>query len=93
VDAVGVYRRPEHVAYVVEGGETVLLHMESGAYVGLSAHATRIWELVLAHGAPDAVVTALAAEFPGTPADVLRGDVHALLDRLVAADLLDRVED
>lgn len=88
-----MYRRPEHVAYVVEGDQTVVLHMESGAYVGLSAHATRIWELVLAHGTPDAVVGALAAEFPGTPDEVLRSDVHALLDRLVTADLLDRVED
>jgi hypothetical protein len=88
-----VYRRPEHVAYVVEDDQTVVLHMASGAYVGLSAHATRIWELVLEHGTPEAVVSALAAQFPGTPEDVLSGDVAGLLDRLVAADLLDRVED
>jgi hypothetical protein len=88
-----VYRRPEHVAYVVEGGETVVLDMASGTYVGLSAHATRTWQLVLAHGRVDAVVAALASEFPEADTGVVRRDVLALLERLVTAGLLDRVED
>jgi hypothetical protein len=87
-----VYRRPAHVAYAVAGGEALVLDMESGEHLGLSTHATRIWELVLEHGAAEAVVAALAAEFPDAGRDVLAADVTALLDRLVAAGLLDRVE-
>lgn len=88
-----MYRRPAHVAYAVTGGEALLLDMDSGEHAGLSTHATRIWELVVEHGTAQAVVAALTAEFPDAGSEVIAADVAALLDRLVAAGLLDRVED
>ena len=87
-----MYVRPPHVAYAASGDGVVVLDMESGEHVGLPAHAGRIWDLVLAHGEPEAVVAALAAEYPDADPAVIAADVAALLDRLVDGGLLHRVE-
>jgi hypothetical protein len=65
-------------------GEAVVLNLTSGMYFGLNAVGTRVWQLIEALGALDAVCTALVDEF-----DVTKEVASADLTRLVA-ELSDR---
>jgi hypothetical protein len=86
-----VYAKPDHVAWVLDGPRAIVLHMESGEHIGLSETATEIWVLLMELGDLTAVVDALAARYD-VDRGVLEGDAHALVEQLLAADLLARTE-
>lgn len=88
-----MYRKPPHVAHARDGDATIVLHMERGEHVALSAHGTKVWELLLDSGDAGTVVERLAAEYADADPAVIEADVRALLDDLVARDLLDAVPD
>lgn len=69
------------------GTETVILHLESGVYFGLDPVGTRIWE-ILADGATPADIRArMQDEFDVAP-EVLRADVQAFLESLLAHEIV-----
>ena len=71
--------RSEGVLSRVLDGEAVLLDTEGGAYFGLNAVGTRVWELIGEAGATEAaLMTALLREFDVGP-DVLARDLADLL--------------
>lgn len=68
-----------------EGG--VLLHLDSGAYHGLNAMGTLIWNLIGEGTKLGDLVAAVRTELADAPAD-LPADVEAFVDDLVERDLL-----
>jgi hypothetical protein len=95
LSASTLVRRPGHVAHVRDGANTVLLHLPSGRRVGLSGSGTVVWEQVSAAGEVGAsaasVTEAVAAQYDAGRA-VIEAGVRQLLDDLLAADLVERVE-
>ncbi|HTQ80696.1 MAG TPA: PqqD family protein [Thermoanaerobaculia bacterium] len=79
---------PEKVLFRDLDGEAVLLDLKSGQYFGLNEVGTRIWNLIVAHGAVEPAWLALCAEFDA-PADRLRSDLMSFLERLIARGLLE----
>ena len=67
--------------------ETVILHLDTEQYFGLSGVGSRLWEL-LGHGTDlDGAVDMLAAEYEVDPA-LVRTDVEVLLSNLMGSDLV-----
>ena len=62
-------------------GETVLLNLDSGVYFGLDAVGTRVWTLLLEHGATGPVCAQMEREDEVEP-DALERDVHRLVREL-----------
>ena len=69
------------------GDETVILHMKNGAYYGLDAVGTRIWELLKEGHSPAAICARMADEYDVAP-DVLEADVRRLLGELEASEIV-----
>ena len=69
------------------GDETVILHLKNGAYYGLDAVGTRIWELLKEGHAPAAICARMADEYDVAP-DVIEADVRRLLGELEASDIV-----
>jgi hypothetical protein len=69
------------------GDETVLLHLETGAYYGLDAIGTRIWELLTAGIEPIAICQRIAEEYDARPEEI-RDDIRRLLEELEANRIL-----
>jgi hypothetical protein len=68
-------------------GETVILHLETEQYFGLSGVGSRLWEL-LGHGTDvEHAVNRLADEYE-MDAALVRADVHALLSNLMGSELV-----
>jgi len=59
-------------------GEAVLLNLDSGVYFGLDAVGTRVWTLLLEHGATEPVCAQMEREY-----DVARGELERDVRRLV----------
>jgi Coenzyme PQQ synthesis protein D (PqqD) len=70
-------------------GEAVILDLASGRYFGLNAVGTRIWTLLDAGTAVDAIVGTLAGEYDAD-ADQIARDVTRLLDDLLSRGLVVR---
>jgi hypothetical protein len=68
-------------------GEILLLDLRSSHYFGLTGSGARIWELVEAGEAPDAIVAILTREFDGDEATI-KEEVTRFLDDLVERGLL-----
>jgi hypothetical protein len=67
--------------------ETVILHLETEQYFGLSGVGSRLWEL-LEHGTDvDRAIDMLADEYE-VEASLVRADVHALLRNLMGSELV-----
>ena len=69
-------------------GETVLLQLDTGEYVGLDDVATRIWQLIVEHGDLEAVEAAMLQEFEVEQAEAAR-DLNRLVEELVGKRLID----
>jgi hypothetical protein len=72
--------KPRSAASVVSGvvaGRTLLLNLQTGTYLSLSASGTRLWELRQAHG--DAGAVRLASAEYGVPEEVVRADLRRML--------------
>ena len=80
--------RSEGVLSRVLDGEAVLLDTDGGAYFGLNAVGTRVWELIGKAGTTDAaLLDALLAEFD-VGRDVLAKDLADLLAGLQKRGLI-----
>ena len=80
--------RSEGVLSRVLDGEAVLLDTEGGAYFGLNAVGTRVWELIGATGTTEeALLTTLLSEFE-VSRDVLERDLRDLLSGLEQRKLI-----
>lgn len=85
-----LWRRPAHVAWVVDDGTAVLLHLPSGRRVALSDTATAVWEALVDAGDGGLrvvdVVPVLAERYHADPGQVA-ADVEHLLAELAGAGL------
>ncbi len=80
--------RSEGVLSRVLDGEAVLLDTDGGAYFGLNAVGTRVWELIGAAGTTEAdLLSALLAEFD-VSREVLAKDLTDLLAGLQKRGLI-----
>lgn len=73
------------------GEEIVLLDLKSESYFGLNPVGARVWQLLQEGAGQSALVETISGEFKAKPSQVER-DVADLLERLVEAGLLRRVE-
>lgn len=82
-----IARSPGVLSRVLDG-EAVLLDTEGGAYFGLNAVGTRVWELIGAAGTTRAgLLEALLSELDVTP-EVLERDLTELLSGLEKRKLI-----
>jgi len=65
------------------GDETVILELKNGAYFGLDAIGTRVWELLKEGRTTASICEQMVAEYDVAP-DVLEADVRRLLAELEA---------
>lgn len=77
----------DEVLCQVLDGEAVLLDLESGTYFGLDPVGTRLWQLAAEGKTLGAIHACMLDEFD-VEAAVLRCDLQALLDRLLASGLI-----
>ena len=68
-------------------GEAVILDTASGSYYGLDEVGTRMWELLVQHGALQPVVEAMLAEYDVDRA-TLAHDLTGLVEKLAASGLV-----
>ena len=73
-------------------GEAVLLDLASGAYFGLNAVGTRVWELFAAGKTYGQVRDAILAEFAATP-ETVESDLAELTERLLERKLAHLIDD
>ncbi|HEY0107197.1 MAG TPA: PqqD family peptide modification chaperone [Rhizomicrobium sp.] len=64
------------------GEELVMMSVEKGNYIGLSAVGARVWELIEEPQTLDAICTRLVQEFDVTP-QMCRAEVQDFLNALV----------
>ena len=69
------------------GDEAVLLNLHNNRYYGLNEVGARMWQLLQEHGALDAVVTQMVAEYEVDEA-TLRQDLQTLIAQLVEQEML-----
>ena len=69
-------------------GESVLLNLDNGRYYGLDEVGTRLYELLTTSASVEAALTAALEEYEVGEA-TLRGDLSALIARLVDEGLLE----
>ncbi len=78
---------PDDVVFREVSGESMILHLGTGIYFGLDQVGTRVWQLIVEHGALADVCAVMAEEFDA-PAQKIREDVGVLLEQLVSKGLL-----
>jgi hypothetical protein len=78
------------VIYQNVADEVVLLNLDSQQYFGLNSVGADAWKLLAEHGTLDAVVQGMHKAY-GSEETVLRNDLGNLLDQLMAAGLVGRV--
>ncbi|MDX1999567.1 MAG: PqqD family protein [Thermoanaerobaculia bacterium] len=84
------YAVSESVLFRELQGEAVLLEIESGVYFGLNEIGSRIWNLLVAHGDLERVLTDLLDEYDVSEKR-LRADLEAFLATLVERQLVRRL--
>jgi hypothetical protein len=87
VDVTAVPIRNPQVVHRAVGEGEVLLHLDTGAYHGLSTIGAIIWQLVDGERTVGAIVEELRARVHGAPPE-LESDVVTFLDALHERDLL-----
>lgn len=86
-EASSRFVRREDIGYVADDGQTLLVDLRTGRRHALSVTGGRVWDLVLEHADPVAVVGALREEYADAPAS-LQAEVYELLEGLVEAGFL-----
>jgi len=66
----------------------VLFSTTDEVYFGLNAVGARIWEALPAHATWNELYAAVAAQYPDADPEVLRRDIHQLVDELLEQKLL-----
>jgi len=69
------------------GGERALLHLKTNTYFTLNATGSEIWPAFTAPCSVDEIVTLVTERFDVTP-EVCRPDIEALIEQMVAAQIL-----
>ena len=82
-----VHLDPERVVHETIDGETLVIHLASGAYFSLRESGAVIWELLLREGSVAGAAAALAARHPAQEAEVVAA-VERLARELTSEDLL-----
>jgi hypothetical protein len=72
-------------------GETILIHLGTGAYYSLDGVGAEIWQLVVEGASCDERVARIAERYDADPA-LVRRTVEALVDELVGESLLTTAE-
>jgi hypothetical protein len=80
---------PARVVHETIEGETVVIHLETGAYYSLRGTAAEIWGMLDYGWSSDEVVSELARRYDA-PADVLEGSFREFLRELVDDELVER---
>ncbi len=82
--------RPEPtIIFQKLGDGAVLFSPSTEIYFGLNEVGARIWELLAPESTSvEDLCETLAREYPGVPADVIRGDVEDLLQDLLREQLV-----
>lgn len=78
---------PERVVHETIDGETLVIHLATGAYFSLRESGAEIWALLLREGSVAGAAAALAARHPAQEAEVVAA-VDCLASELLAEDLL-----
>jgi Coenzyme PQQ synthesis protein D (PqqD) len=79
-----------NVAQVVHetiDGETILIHLGSGAYYSLAGCGAEVWELLAAGAGVEEVVSSTQTRYDADPEQVAQ-PVRALIDQLLAEELI-----
>ncbi|HEU0078137.1 MAG TPA: PqqD family protein [Longimicrobiaceae bacterium] len=84
------FRRAVKVVSAAEGDRTVLLEPVRGEYYGLDEVGTRIWELLPVYPTAAGLAERLHDEYDA-PRERLAADVAALLGKLAALKLVERL--
>ena len=63
-------------------GETVMMSVQTGAYVGLNAMGVRIWDLLAEPHELETLCAILVRDFEVTP-EICRAETQAFLDTLI----------
>ncbi len=84
------YRVPPSVHFRAVNNEAVLLDARTEVYFEFNATAAVVWCVLADGGSPDEAIDELVARFEVTP-EVARADVAAMVEQLVARELLERV--
>ena len=74
----GRYRRTANVAFVRQGGRTILMEPREGTYFSLDEIGGRLWDLLGTEASVDEAAAAIEAEYDA-PAGVVRADLQGLL--------------
>ncbi len=75
------------VLFQVLDGEAVLLHLKTEEYYSLAETSTRMWQLLIEHGEPEAVIAYMLEEFEVDEATARR-DLNELITDCQAEGLL-----
>ena len=89
VDAQQRLVRQDGVLVQEAHGQTVLLRLADGSYYALDDVGAAVWDLVDGQRSVEEIITAIHAAFDA-PADVIRTDVLAFTEDLLAEGLLQR---
>lgn len=78
---------PDHVLHQNLQGETILLDLDRGTYLGLDGVGTRFWEVISERGELAKAVDTILEEYQVERAE-LEADLMSLVDELVERELL-----
>ena len=79
-----------HVVHETIDGETILIHLGSGAYYSLAGCGAQVWEMLVAGAGADEVIASTQIRYDADPAEIAQ-PISALIDELLAEELI--VED
>lgn len=83
------YRPRAHVVVLIRGDRTLLFDTLRGVYYTLNRVGAEVWTFV-EWGVPRTTMVQRLRTVYGVPAERLDADVAALVERLLAADLIER---
>jgi hypothetical protein len=85
------FKRADGVLSEMADGRAMLAAASGCEVIVLNEVGTLVWDLLADHGDPDQLVSLVHEAYPEVPADSIGRDVHAFLDELVGAELVEPV--
>jgi hypothetical protein len=85
------FRRADGVLSETADGRAMLAASSGAEVIVLNETGTLVWDLLADHGDPNELVRLVHEAYPEVAGDAIERDVHAFLDELVAADLVEPV--
>jgi hypothetical protein len=85
------FRRADGVLSEMADGRAMLAGASGSEVIVLNEVGTLVWDLLADHGDPEQLVHLVHEAYPEVPADSIGSDVHAFLDELVGAELVEQV--